>query len=292
MGKQNHFRSVESISINSGANGCILTGIFGRMIVISHICMFLSQCNGFTGLEHRPELTPGKSFRNPSPEEWELRERDFYQFKRISPYGRDYQEVFIRRVHELLGLAYNDLNSGEYAASEEEDITGELIRAIESLLDSRRAPDWADWYSVHEESRIHSKNRRGKRRRRLDIRIDCSEQRPRTRMSFEAKRLGPDHGTSEYIGKDGLQCFLDGRYARNETVAGMLGYVQEGEPSEWALKVEKTMNKNAEKLGLLDSSPWRHEQQVNELPHTYRSGHERPSVGQTIEIFHTFLIFN
>ncbi|MFC1783603.1 hypothetical protein ACFL02_08460 [Planctomycetota bacterium] len=221
-----------------------------------------------------------------------MRERDSYQFKGISPYSRDYQEVFIRRVHKLLGLAYNDLNYGEYAASEEEDITGEIIRAMESFLDSPRAPDWADSFSVREESRIHSKHRRGKRRGRLDIRIDCSEQRPRARMPFEAKRLGRKYGTSQYIGYKGLQRFLDGRYARNETVAGMLGYVQEGEPSEWALKVEKTINENAEKLGLLDSSPWRHKQQVNELPHTYRSGHKRPSVGQTIEIFHTFLIFN
>lgn len=221
-----------------------------------------------------------------------MRERDSYQVEGISAYGWDYLEVFVKRVHKLLGLAYKDLNHNEFATSEEEDITGELIRAMESLLDSPVTPDWSAWYSVREESRIHSKHRRGKRRRRIDIRIDCSEMRPCSRMSFEAKRLGLKHGTSEYIGKDGLQRFLDGSYAHNETIAGMLGYVQEGEPNEWALKVEKTINENAEKLGLLDSSPWRHKQQVNELPHTYRSGHERPSVGQAIEIFHTFLIFN
>ena len=221
-----------------------------------------------------------------------MKERDSYQTEEFSPQGRDYQDVFIKRAHKLLGLSYKDLNPGDYVTSEEEDITGELIQAMESVLDSPKAPDWTDWFSVHEESRIHCKHHRGKRRRRLDIRIDCSEMRPRSRMSFEAKRLDKNHGTSSYIGNDGMQCFLDGRYARNETVAGMLGYVQNGHLDEWSSKIEKAIIENKSKRNLLASSPWRHEQIADELPYTFRSGHLRPTVGFSIEIFHTLLQFN
>lgn len=221
-----------------------------------------------------------------------MRERDSYQTEGISAQGRIYLQVLVKKVHKIIGLAYRNLNPSEFADAEEEDITGELVRAIESLLDSDLAPNWSDKFSVHEEPRIHSSERRGKRRRRVDIRIDCSEQRPRARMPFEAKRLSKSHGASQYIGKDGLRCFLDGKYARDDKVAGMLGYVQEGALDGWAVKLGNTIFQNAQDLSLLHTSPWRYEQQVNELSHTYRSGHDRPCVEQPIEIFHILLLFN
>lgn len=221
-----------------------------------------------------------------------MRERDSYQTEGISAQGQIYLQVFVKRVHKIIGLAYRNLNPREFMYAEEEDITGELVRAIELLLDSAEAPNWADKFSVHEEPRIHSTDRRGKRRRRLDIRIDCSEQRPRARMPFEAKRLSKSHGASQYIGKDGLRCFLDGRYARDDKVAGMLGYVQEDGLDGWSDRLGNTISQNAQELYLLDTSLWMHEQQINELSHTYRSGHNRPCVEQPIEIFHILLLFN
>jgi hypothetical protein len=221
-----------------------------------------------------------------------LRERDFYQTEGIYEPGLDLLKIFIKRVHKIIGLAYTNLNPREFVDAEEEDITGELKRTIELLLDRKSSPDWMDWFHVSEEYRIHSPERKGKRRRRLDIRIDCSEQRPRTRMPFEAKRLDKNHGVSQYVGKDGLRCFLDGRYARDDKIAGMLGYVQNDGLDNWAVKLEKTISRNAQELSLLDTGSWRHEQQVNELSHTYKSGHDRPGVGSPIGIFHTLLLFN
>jgi len=116
--------------------------------------------------------------------------------------------------------------------------------------------------------------------------------RPRPRFRFEAKRLGSQHRVSAYLGKDGLGCFLDGRYARTDAIAGMLGYVQDGTASTWADKIGRVMAKTARETGLLKSSPWRREQLVAELDFTYRSGHARPTVGLPIEIYHTLLLFN
>jgi hypothetical protein len=221
-----------------------------------------------------------------------LKDRSYYQPRGISANSKPYAETFVRKVHRLLGQGYAILNPADFSSAEEEDITGELVRAIETVLDNTGVPRWTRWFSVHEEPRVHDAARRGKRRLRLDIRIDSSQDRPRARMCFEAKRLGSHHGVSVYLGSEGLQCFLDGRYARKDSYAGMLGYVQAGKPDEWAAKIEQAMNGDPAKYCLHKSGRWRRERLVAELSSTYRSGHDRPSVGYPIEILHTLLLLN
>jgi hypothetical protein len=198
----------------------------------------------------------------------------------------------VRRAHKLLGRGYTTLKPRDFARAEEEDITGELVDAVDAVLDEANPPRWFRFFSVHGEPRVRDQARKGKKCRRLDIRMDSSQTSPRARFCFEAKRLGPNHGTSIYLGNEGLQRYLDGRYARTQMSAGMLGYVQAGNPADWATKIGQAMTNDANKVGLLESSPWRSEPLATELPFTYRSGHQRPSVGAPIEIFHTLLLFN
>lgn len=221
-----------------------------------------------------------------------MRDRFYYQPDGTSVNSIPYTQVFVQRTHELLGQGYAALNRAEFGCAQEEYITGELVRAVDAVLDDIGAPRWMRSFSIHEEPRIHDMVRRGKRRLRLDIRFDCSQSNPRLRMQFEAKRLGPNHGTSMYLGVEGIKRFLDGRYAHNDRVAGMLGYVQEGSPDDWAVKIERGMNRDAVELSLSKSGCWCRQQLTSKLSSTYRSGHDRPSVGQPIEIFHTFLLFN
>lgn len=221
-----------------------------------------------------------------------MKARGSYQPKGASANAADYYQTFLRRAHSLLGRGYAALDPSKYSSVEEEDITGDLVQAMQIVEDDPNAPPWVRLFSVHDDAGIHDPKRKGKRRRRLDIRIDSAAQRPRNRLSFEAKRLGPNHGVSIYLGENGLQRFIDGRYAEGETSAGMLGYVQTGSPDEWAEKIEKAIARDRAKLHLLASSPWRREQLVVELTHTYRSGHSRPSIGQPVEIYHTLLPFN
>jgi len=221
-----------------------------------------------------------------------VRERGYYQPSGISANGRAYAEVFLRRVHELVWHGYAKLEARKLRNSQEEDITGELVRAIERFLDDTTAPHWTRLFSVHEEPRIHDPKRKGKRRLRLDIRIDSAQELPRSRMRFEAKRLGPRHGVSVYLGPDGIHCFLDGRYAREDWCGGMLGYVQEGKTDEWASAIERAMQADSAKLRIRRSGGWRSVRVAAELRSTYLSAHDRPSVGHPIEIFHTLLLFN
>ena len=111
-------------------------------------------------------------------------------------------------------------------------------------------------------------------------------------MRFEAKRLGPNHSVGVYLGVDGIQCILDGRYARKDNIAGMIGYVQKDTPDDWAKKIEKAMGKKTAKLRVTGSGQWAPQQITPELAWTYRSIHDRPGVGPTIEILHTLLLFN
>ena len=221
-----------------------------------------------------------------------LRESSDYQSSGEFVFSKAYEEVFIRRVHQLLGMGYVTMPSSDFSDAQEEDITGELVRAIDSAIGNANAPTWTDLFSIHEEPRIHAPNRKGKRRRRLDIRIDSSEIRPRSRLSFEAKRLGPNHGVSKYLGTDGLQCFLEGRYARDDSTGGMLGYVQEGTCKEWAQKIDTSITKESKKLYVTKTGSWRSIRITGKVPFTYRSDHNRPKVGRPIEIYHTLLCFN
>jgi hypothetical protein len=221
-----------------------------------------------------------------------LKGRSHHQPPGVSANGKPYADVFVRRVHTLLALGYATLTPTDFVRAEEEHITGELVDAIQGVLDNSTTPAWADRYSVHEEPREYDPARKGKKRKKLDIRLDSSEFRPRARLRFEAKRLGPNHGTSIYLGGEGIRRFLDGRYARNDPIAGMLGYVQAEDPGDWALKIGQAMGQDATKLGLRSSSPWRAERLTDGLQFTYCSGHDRPTIGHPIEIFHTFLLFN
>ena len=221
-----------------------------------------------------------------------MRGKSHYQPSGTSANGTAYAKVFVQRVHELLGRGYAAMNPSDFFSVEEEHITGELVKAVDAFLDDANAPRWTRSFSIHEDPRINDGRRTGKRRLKADIRIDGLQGTSRTRMEFEAKRLGPNHGLGVYLGVDGIQCFLDGRYAGNDSVAGMLGYVQKDTPDDWAKKIKKAMDKKAKKLGVSKSGAWVSHQLTPELTSTYRSIHDRPGVGPTIEIFHTLLLFN
>ncbi|MBN2590429.1 MAG: hypothetical protein JXA96_11255 [Sedimentisphaerales bacterium] len=206
--------------------------------------------------------------------------------------SEDIKKIFIKRVHQLIGMGYAVLVHNEFTNSPEEDITGELAKAIEDVLDDSGSNKWMDKFSIHEEYRIHDQKRKGKKRRRLDIRIDGSMMRPRCRFCFEAKRLGPNHGVSKYLGIDGLQCFLDGRYAKDENIGGMLGYVQSDACDTWAAKIMLNFMDSDEELCVVGTSPWRKHNIAANVPFTYQSGHNRPNLNRQIEIYHILLLFN
>ena len=167
-----------------------------------------------------------------------------YQRRSASANRSDYEQLFIRRVHDLIKWGYDRLCASAYATEEETDITGDLAEAIESILEYPNE-DWMRFYRVYDDPPINESitapRRKGKRRRRVDIKLDSSEVSPYTRFCFEAKRLGKGNPVSRYLGAKGLGCFLSGSYAGAEQRGGMLGYVQSDDEQTWAAKIDKEL---------------------------------------------------
>lgn len=203
----------------------------------------------------------------------------------------DYRQITLVRVHELLKLGYQRLDRDSCRAAHEDSISGELADSIEDVLDDGSA-DWMDRFSVHNEAPVRAPKRKGKRRRRVDIRIDSALRRPRTRFAFEAKRLANGPGVDEYLGENGLGRFLRGEYAKTEDTAGMLGYVQSGRPEDWAERIGRTLGESPADYSVLPEGNWRRASLVDGLKHTYCSSHSRQSVDRPISIYHSLLDFS
>ena len=117
----------------------------------------------------------------------------------------DYRDAFLSHVHELLQLGYESLRDESHFGSDEEKITGELVREIEVILDEppSAVDGWCHHYFVSEEKRENTGGRTGKSRKRVDIYFQASHTTPRSNFRFEAKRLGASHTTANYFGPMG-----------------------------------------------------------------------------------------
>jgi hypothetical protein len=171
-----------------------------------------------------------------------------------------------------------------------------MVEAIEGILEDANE-DWMRFYRVYDDPPINESitvpRRKGKRRRRVDIKLDSSEVSPYTRFCFEAKRLGKRNPVSRYLGADGLGCFLSGSYAGAERQGGMLGYVQSDDEQAWAAKIDKVFTSSPTSFGLQTKrSHFRLYQISAQLHHTYVSEHRRTTDGKRLQIYHSFLIFH
>jgi len=202
------------------------------------------------------------------------------------------RRVFVRRVHQLLQLGYERLRPAAQANEQEPAITGFLAKAIDDVL-SDRAETWMVAFSVHDDPAVNDGRRKGKRRKRVDLRIDSGRFQPRARYQFEAKRLSRRHSVKVYLGTEGLGCFLCGAYAREEDEAGMLGYVQSGDLEEWGEKIRVELDETPSTYAVDLTSPFSsHEILSSDSLKTYRSQHDRRTLGRSIVIMHTLLKFH
>jgi len=225
-----------------------------------------------------------------------MRHARSYQRRGASANRSNYEQLFIRRVHELVKLGYDRLCPSTYATQEEPVITGDLVEAIERILEDANE-DWMRFYRVYDDPPINelikATRRTGKQRRRVDIKFNSSEVSPYTRFYFEAKRLGKRNPVSRYLGADGLGCFLRGSYAEAERRGGMLGYVQSDDEYIWAAKIDKALTASPQSFGLQAQSDNLRLYQISaQLRHTYVSWHRRTTDGKRLQIYHSFLIFH
>jgi hypothetical protein len=219
-----------------------------------------------------------------------------YQRRSASANRSDYERLFICRVHDLIKWGYDRLCASAYATQEETVITGDLAEAIEGILEYPNE-EWMRFYRVYDDPPVNESiaapRRKGKRRRRVDIKLDSSEVSPYTRFCFEAKRLGKSNPVSRYLGADGLGCFLSGSYAGAEQRGGMLGYVQSDDEQTWVAKIDEAFTSSPKSFCLqTQQSHFRLNQITAQLRHTYVSEHCRTTDGKQLQIYHSFLIFH
>ena len=118
----------------------------------------------------------------------------------------NYRSAFRRQVFELLKWGYERLDFLGYQDSDEENITGELVKEIRNVTEDRSSPSWAWHFAIHEDPLINTNGRLGKWRLKLDIEFERTGTGKRPRYPFEAKRLrSKTHATiGEYLGPEGL----------------------------------------------------------------------------------------
>ncbi len=200
------------------------------------------------------------------------------------------RRVFVRRVHQLVLLGYNRLTPPVYVRAEEPEITGDLVEAIGAVLSERREP-WMTVFSVHDDAPVNDGRRKGKRRKRVDLRIDSGAFRPRARFQFESKRLGKRHPVRIYLGVEGLGRFLRGEYAKEEYQAGMIGYVQSGNLDDWGNRIAREFATTPALYGVDPATPFSLRAKPSAGSRAYHSRHHRTTVGRPILIDHILLTF-
>jgi hypothetical protein len=162
---------------------------------------------------------------------------------------------------------------------------------MNAAIDDAGSPAWAHHFQVEDEQPVNDGIRKGKHRKRIDIGVRSSKPRPRNHFSFEAKVLSQKHPLRDYLGVEGLQCFLRGDYARDEEDAGMLGYVQQGTEEEWAQRLQKELCEAGDEHSVCDGCFGSEHRFRTGPSHTYHSRHLRTTPARRIDIFHTLLSF-
>jgi len=212
------------------------------------------------------------------------------QQKGQSDNADDFRRIFIIRVHQLLDLGYRKLTPTDWSNHKEPAITGELVRSMEEITEDPHLKAFRH-FEVHDDPHVNAPGRLGENRYRLDIKVVSSQRLPKSRFPFEAKRLGKRHPVTKYVGPEGLGCFLRGDYGATEDDAGMLGYVQLDTAENWAGKIQAKFEEPHNNFAVCDNYTWREYPMRSGPTYTYRTRHDRVSLGRPIDIYHTLLMF-
>lgn len=203
---------------------------------------------------------------------------------RLDTRWRSYSSRFLTDVHRLLALGYADARAQITGNHEEEDITGLVVQAVKARQDLGQFSR----YFVTETSPVQNGERLGKRRKEIDILVECSYGCPRPHFVFEAKRLRvPGHPIGDYVGAEGLLCFIQGAYASDCKVAGMVGYVQSHKPDRWYGELSRRFESDT--TGVLNTIESLSQVTIDPgLEHEWVSKHTRND-GTPVTIYHILL---
>ena len=204
-------------------------------------------------------------------------------------YIDEYWSVYREHIHTLLAWGYADSRHRVQLKHDETDITGFIAEAIQSRLEAPDSPLWCDQIGLKDDPPIPGGGRTGRKRWRPDLIFESVERRPRPKYHFEAKRLRKQQSIEEYLGEDGLLCFLTGKYAHESSEAGMLGYVQCDSINIWVRRLQLAIDQDHHDKNAFHLLPPQHATQVvDAFPQEWLSKHSRLT-GKSIFIHHLLL---
>ena len=192
----------------------------------------------------------------------------------------------------LIAEGYARMDKARFGVEQGPAITGALVEQMRAFLEADAdAPSWCTYYTIHDDPPLNVGQKLGKSRPRVDIEFERVAIGKRPRLRFEAKRLNSatGHTVSGYLGKDGLGCFLSGKYPMTHAEAGMLGYVQSDDEKTWARRISTALGKDRSEYGV--EEPLFCEQPTSAgLAHTYISNHHTIAAPHTM-VHHVLLRF-
>lgn len=100
-------------------------------------------------------------------------------------------------------------------------------------------------------------------------------------FTFECKRLDLSSNDEHYI-KTGIYEFINGKYSRNMDYAGMIGFIEKGDPNTIVNKINQSLKKYTNIVTTQKMSKY----DVNGFKHGYFSKHERDGSLSDISLYH------
>lgn len=118
-------------------------------------------------------------------------------------------------------------------------------------------------------------------------------------FAFEAKRLRIprkskiDLNTQAYVGTEGMERFITGKYAPGQLHGAMLGYVMDGDVSSAISAVQALINSSRAKLRVVAGTGWEKSTFMPSLANVYQTRHERgpaKSMVGSLTLQHIFMM--
>jgi hypothetical protein len=186
-------------------------------------------------------------------------------------------------------MSYDRISGEDHSQSVEDNITMRLVQEINAFLRNEKCPRWCRRYCVRDQVPQSISGTPARQRPQVDIEMESTAPR-RPLYHFEAKRLRRNANAIKlYLGKDGLGCFLSGRYGTACVEGGMLGYVQDDSPDFWASAFSSSFESGT-KLQLASEPQWLQEIIPDGPALTFNTHHTRTNL-PNIRILHSFLDF-
>lgn len=197
-----------------------------------------------------------------------------------------FPEGLIPKILKLVLLCWEDI-TGIVESEREERITGRL----QSCINRRNAEQDYLPFRVNVEHSL-TDPQTGAETGRIDL-LFSHGYRVDVYFAFECKRLRIPYqsrvaaNADQYVGEEGMMCFISGQYANGLTKGGMLGYVMDGNVCQAVKSVRKAIDRERGKLKLTSGSSLEISSLLPQNPNVKMTSHHLP--GRLLTLHHMFL---